>query len=62
MGMPADPTRHWTFTHHDFKSADPRVKETVVECVACLWIEKGYTRRPDAKAAGRRHEDEANHE
>lgn len=53
-------TRHWTFTHHDFKSVDPRRQEYVVECVACLWEESGYTRREEAKKAGARHEGEAN--
>lgn len=54
--------RHATFLHHDFKRRDPRIDEWVVECVACTWLESGYTRKPDAQKAGARHEGEANHD
>lgn len=52
---------HKTFVHQDFKYTDPKRKPLVVECSGCDWREDGYTRRPDAKQAGARHEGEANH-
>jgi hypothetical protein len=57
----AKPTQHSTFVHQDFKYSDPKRKPLVVECVACRWIDTGFTRREDAKRAGDRHEKEANH-
>lgn len=52
---------HTTFVHQDFKYSDKQRKPLIVECTGCDWIEDGFTRRPDAKAAGERHEGEANH-
>lgn len=52
--------RHKTFIHHDFKSRDPRRKELVVECTACSFLAKGFTRKPDAQKVADQHEGQAN--
>jgi len=52
---------HATFVHQDFNYDDPKRKPLVVECTGCDWLADGFTRRPDAKDAGARHEQEANH-
>lgn len=57
----ARPLVHVTFLHHDFQRKDPRIDEWVVECTACKYIAKGFTRKPDARAEGIKHEKEANH-
>ena len=52
--------RHKTFIHHDFKSHDPRLKELVVECTACTFLAKGFTRKADAQKVANQHEGQAN--
>jgi hypothetical protein len=54
------PIKHHTWLHHDFKRRDPRIDEWVVECALCDFVVKGFTRKPDAKTAGIKHEQEAN--
>lgn len=51
---------HKAFVHQDFKYSDPRSKPLIVECSGCDYLERGYTRREDARKAAARHEKEAN--
>jgi hypothetical protein len=54
---------HKTWVHQDFKQEHAqRHGLLIVECSGCDFLERGHTRRADAKKAGQRHEDEVSHD